>query len=41
VIPGIRSDQLRRAVEHRDLEKKDLRNPEAAIIHVGTSYFKL
>ena len=38
-FPGIRSDQLRRVVENRATER-DLGNPEAVVIHVGTNDIK-
>jgi hypothetical protein len=27
-------------MEHRDIEKRDVGNPEAVIIHVGRNYLK-
>lgn len=39
-FPGIRSNQLSRVVEQRDIEKSDVGNPEAVVIHVGTNDLK-
>jgi len=39
-FPGIRSDQLLRVVEYRATEKRDLGNPDAVVIHVGTNDIK-
>jgi hypothetical protein len=39
-FPGIRSDQLHRVVEHKDIEKRDVGNPEAVVIHIGTNDLK-
>jgi hypothetical protein len=39
-FPGIRSDQLHRVMEQRVIEKRDLGNPEAVIIHVCTNDLK-
>ena len=39
-FPSIRSDQLRRVVENRATERRDLGNPEAVVIHVGTNNIK-
>ena len=39
-FPGIRSDQLRRVVENRATERRDLGNPDAVVIHVGTNDIK-
>lgn len=36
-FPRIRSDQLLRVVEDRATEKRDLGNPDAVVIHVGTN----
>jgi hypothetical protein len=36
-FPGIRSDQLRKVVENRPIEKRDLGNPDTVVIHVGTN----
>jgi hypothetical protein len=34
-FPGIKTEQL-----HRVIERRDLGSPETSIIHVGTNYFK-
>ena len=39
-FPGISSDQLLRVVEYRATEKRDLGNPDAVVIHVGTNDIK-
>jgi lysophospholipase L1-like esterase len=39
-FPGIRSDQLKRVVENRATERRDLGNPDAVVIHVGTNDIK-
>jgi hypothetical protein len=39
-FPGIRSNQLSRVVEQRDIEKSDVVNPEVVVIHVGTNDLK-
>jgi hypothetical protein len=39
-FPGIRSEQLLRVVEYRATEKRDLGNPDAVVIHVGTNDIK-
>ena len=39
-FPGIRSDQLRKLVENRVTERRDLGNPDAVVIHVGTNDIK-
>ena len=39
-FPGIRSDQLRRVVENRATERRDLGNPDAVVTHVGTNNIK-